>query len=207
MIVVDFDGTVIRGDLTCDFSLWYQSNYKRSFWQKLVGLPIGALNYVSRKLFETPAGNRHFLFTSIDELKTAGHEFIQDRADFYDVNWGLIQTLQSRSSKCVLLSGGLEFLIRDFLSERRIHAFDEVVGQRSGKLHWVLNPCPYGRAKPKFVTAPIEIAIGNDYPDRHILRVAQRGIVVRADEFSDHPWMNEFQSIMFGDKFEPSQVK
>lgn len=202
MIVVDFDGTTIRGDLSTDFSRWLARRTRDRRWKDFLCLPIGAANLASRGVLELHVANRQLMFSSSDELNIAADEFIEEFADRYEVNWGLVDSLLACQDWRLLLSGGLEFLITKFLIARDINVFDEVIGQRSGRLGWVLNPCPFGRAKSRFVREPIDLAIGNDYSDRHILRQAVRGVLIREERHHRESWANEFEQSVFGESIE-----
>lgn len=179
--VIDFDGTLIRGDLGRDFVQWLIQTRRISYLYQFATSPLGALNSLVRRLLAVPFCNRYLQHFSLSDLDELAESFLDERMNNYAQNVALFDFVGSVPCERVVLSGSPEMLVQKFLSRAEIHIFDSVIGQQPGRLRWMVNPTPFGRSKCRFIPWPIELAVGDSYSDRFILRKARRAIVIAGD--------------------------
>jgi phosphoserine phosphatase len=177
-IVVDFDGTLIAEDLGDTFGRWLVLHGLSSTWWGLSGLPLGVLNTTCRRLFNIPFCNRLFIGLPDNVLEQLASTYVRDFASKFTLNFALIDWLASVQHKKVLLTACPEFLVRAFLDYTGIEIFDEIRGQRRGRLGWIMNPTPFGRHKIKFLTYPIFCAIADSHSDRFVLKKSRNSVVI-----------------------------
>lgn len=192
-IVVDFDGTVIRGDLGRDFIQWLKRSRHIPPWFYVATFPLGVANQISRLLLEVPLCNRVLLWLAESELADHIQDFLMLPVESHEINESLLRYLYTFNGERILLTGSPELLVSAYLAAKNITCFDAVIGQRPGRAGWLLNPTPFGRLKPRFIRADIDIVIANERADRHLLRRAkQSGIVIRdlseATNWVDKKW-------------------
>lgn len=179
--VIDFDGTLIRGDLGRDFVQWLIQTRRVGTIYRFATVPLGVLNSLLRHLCATPFCNRFLQRFSSDALDDLADCFLDERMSTYLENKALFDFVGSVACQRVVLTGSPELLVQKFLSRAEISIFDVVIGQRPGRLRWMVNPTPFGRFKPRFVQLPIELAVADSYSDRFLLRKAQRAVVISGD--------------------------
>jgi len=179
--VIDFDGTLINRDLGSDFGTWLKNSGHVERLFHLVTLPIGAANYLLRASCELPLGNRLLAQFDSTTLNSLFDEFLNEEPFTYVVNEALLEYVNSIDGSSIVLTGSPEILVNKFLTRLRVTTFETVIGQREGKFRWFFNPTPFGRAKSRFVNAPIGLAIADSYSDRFLLTLARTPIVIKGD--------------------------
>lgn len=181
LIVVDFDGTLIAEDLGDGFGCWLALHGLSSTWRGLSGLPLGILNTTCRRLFNVHFCNRLFIGIPDNMLEQLASTYVKDFTSKFTLNSALVEWLASVQHKKVLLTACPEFLVRAFLHYYEIDIFDEIRGQRRGRLGWIMNPTPFGRHKTKFLVCPIFCAIADSYSDRFVLKKSRNSVVIGED--------------------------
>lgn len=180
--VIDFDGTLIRGDLGRDFVQWLKETRRVGTIYRFATVPLGVLNSLLRHFCATPFCNRFLQRFSSDVLDELAECFLDERMSTYLENKALFDFVGSVACQRVVLTGSPEVLVEKFLSRAEISIFDSVIGQRPGRFRWIVNPTPFGRFKGRFIELPIELAIADSYSDRFLLRKARRVIVISGDQ-------------------------
>ena len=178
IIVVDFDGTLISRDLGDGFCRWLIGKGLASPWGGLIGVPLGAINWTLRKLFEIPFCNRILIGLPDSKLDQLAYQYIEFSRSTTVLNFALLDWLAVTKGKIVLLTACPEFLVSHFLDQNNLQIFDEVIGQRRGRFGWILNPTPFGRFKPKFVNGLITCSIADSKVDRFLLKNSRHSIVI-----------------------------
>lgn len=182
-LVVDFDGTLVNMDLGARFNRWITESGQTKRFSQFVRILGAPWNMIARKLeLGVVVRAWSFRLTAI-EIERLVVEFLNSISLECRINTALLVELQqSKVRKKVLLTGCPEEIVTSFLRIHDINVFDEVVGMRV-RFGFVVRRHPYGRRKLWLSRKYGKYwAIGDSWPDRHLLMKADQAVIVSGND-------------------------
>lgn len=181
LLVCDLDGTLIKEDLEKCFMIFLLQKKK----VKLVALALAVLltpiNLLCHWLERGSIWKVWVIGMSNAELESFMEEF------FLEWNYTVCDSVKSHivefEGKKMLLTGSFEKLALRWLQYADLLSlFDEVIGCRVYDQSCQIDVHPYGKTKLDLLEGKVpNIALANEYADRHLLEVSKKAICVGGD--------------------------
>lgn len=170
IILCDFDGTLIEGDLERAFMRYLLKKKEIKYKMLLVSLFTLPINFL-RNTFGFPSILKSWTFVLKDSTNQYISNFIHDcgsKIQSKQQGWNLLNSL--KDSKRVLLTGCYDKLIRAYLKYCNLDTvFDEIIACEM-KNNLIVRRHPFGRGKVPFVPVhAYTIGIANEYSDHYYM--------------------------------------
>lgn len=179
-IIVDFDGTLIEGDL------------ERAFMKYLLRCPKVRLKMLLLSCFTLPVNilRNKLGYSSIykswtlllgDKIQEYINEFLEQNIRSIRLKDDIWNMLNQPKAEIVLLSGCYIELLEAFLRKKsKAYVFDHIIGCTMNDDNFRVKLHPFGRTKMKFVNPnKYNIGIANERADRYYMNLCDEQIYVK----------------------------
>lgn len=179
-IIVDFDGTLIEGDLEQSFMKYLMKFPGIRVKMLLVALLTLPINIIRNKL-GYPSLYKSWTLVLNNDIELYITRFIQEMSQSIRLKNDIWSLLDKPDAKIVLLSGCYEELLKAYLkSIGKIHIFDQIIGCTMQVDCFRVKIHPYGRSKALFVDRnKYNIGIANEKNDLYYLNLCDEQIYVK----------------------------
>lgn len=179
-VIVDFDGTLIEGDLERSFMTYLMKFPGIRAKMLLVALLTFPINIIRNKL-GYPSLYKSWTLVLNNDIEQYINQYIQEMSQFIRLKGDVWTLLDNSKAEIVLLSGCYEDLLKAYLkSIDRIQMFDQVIGCTMQINRFKVKLHPYGRSKALFVDRnKYNIGIANEKNDRYYLNLCDEQIYIK----------------------------
>lgn len=179
-IIIDFDGTLIEGDLERSFMRYLLTKPEIKYKMLLLSCITLPINLIRNKLCY-PSVYKSWTYILRDNIQEHIEEFLNKNIPFIQLKEQIWALLERNDTNIILLSGCHQDLLKSYLSKiEKIDKFDKIIGCTMQKDNFRVAIHPYGRAKTRFVnTESYNIGIANEKADHFYLDMCNEKIYVK----------------------------
>lgn len=177
-VYVDFDGTLIEGDIEKKFVSWLHQRKKLNPYHYALAAITIPLNYIRKKMHRSNLIKSWTFGRTQDEIDQLCKEFLDEMAGTIILRqpiWDILYKYKNSGDKLVIITGSMTELVRSFLCKKnKLDLFDDIIGSKMFCFGFICKRHPYGKDKCLYINKSVQsVGIANEYADVYYLNLCK----------------------------------